>query len=126
MTCGSIGVGFGIPVVDTGKVRIGKDRVGKVITSGVNAAEDPVNEIINIFYNSINPTINYGNKTSRGAADWLIKKYGLEETTKLAEAACSVHGMPYAPVITTPYQLKEKLSQLGAYIKKNNQTVVSI
>lgn len=72
----------------------------------------PVMQIFEVFYRSVNPTINYGNRTSRSAAEFLIGKYGLEKTVSIAKYACSVQTEQYAPTITTPYQLKEKLAAL--------------
>jgi len=74
-----------------------------------------INDILEIFYEQVNPTINFGNKTSRDATSFLIKKFGLEQTKRLAMFSCSVQGKEYAPTITTPYQLKEKLASLKIY-----------
>ena len=74
-----------------------------------------INEIFEIFYKQVNPVINFGNKTSRDAAGFLINKFGLEETKKIAKFSCSVQGKEYVPIINTPYQLKEKLASLKTY-----------
>ena len=89
------------------------------------AEHDSINRLFDILYR-VNPTLNYGNKSQRAAAQTLIGKFGLEKTIKLAEAAVFCAGQKFAPVITTPYQLKEKLAQLINYIKKeqSNQIVV--
>lgn len=71
-----------------------------------------VEQVFEIFYRTVNPNINYGNKTSRGAAEFLIKKYGLEKTLQAARFACEAQSQQYAPTITTPYQLKEKMAAL--------------
>ena len=81
---------------------------------------DEINQIFDIFYNSVNPTINYGNKTSRLAVKELLDKYPLDDLKRITEYACSVQGKPYTPVITTPYQLKEKLGALKIYKDKEN------
>lgn len=81
-----------------------------------------VKQVFDIFYNSINPSLNYGNNTSRKACEWLIKKYGLEKVLRTAEYACSIYGKEYAPTITTPYQLKDKLSNLIAYKGKQDNS----
>ena len=78
-----------------------------------------VNELFRVFYEGNNPGINFGNVTSRKAAEWLIRRYGLEKAKATAEYAVSLTGKKYAPVITTPYQLKEKLGQLIAYYESN-------
>ena len=82
-----------------------------------------VNEIMNIFY-KINPALNFQNKTSRSACEWLIKKYKKENVIRMAEAVVAVQGKPYAPVATTPYQMKEKLAQFKIYFdnQKNNKS----
>lgn len=77
-----------------------------------------INEIIDLFYNSINPNINYGNSTTRKSAEFLIKKYGLENLKVAVNYAISIQGKQYAPTITTPYQLKEKMSSLVIYKQK--------
>lgn len=79
------------------------------------------NQIFNVFYETINKQINFGNRGWREAAKDLIKNYGLEETVSLAKLACQVQGQPFAPTITNPYQLKEKLASLQIFIKKNLQ-----
>ena len=102
------------------KIKEESNKEINIATSHEVADKDPINLIFEIFYKSINPTINFGNKTNRDAAKFLIDKFGLKEIMKLTELACSVQGKPYAPTITTPYQLKEKLSALGVYLKKEN------
>ena len=77
-----------------------------------------VDKIFDLFYQSINPTINWGNTTSRKAAEELIKKLGIDKAVRTAEYAISVQGEPYAPTITTPYQLKEKFAALLVFHKK--------
>lgn len=89
-----------------------------------------VNVVIEIFQR-INPTINYANKTTRNATKWMIEKWGLDKVIQVAEYAISIYGRPYAPTITTPYQLKEKLAALKAYkeredAKQNTNTIRSL
>ncbi len=83
-------------------------------------AVDNIQLIFNVFYEGNNPTINFGNKTSRKAAEFLIKKFGLEKSTAMALYAVSVTGEEFAPTITTPFQLREKLASLIAYHKRKN------
>ncbi len=74
--------------------------------------QDDIQKIFDLFYKNINPNINFGNKTERKAADWLISKYGYDKVLAAAEYAISVQNNKYAPTITTPYQLKEKMAAL--------------
>jgi hypothetical protein len=96
------------------QVRVGKVRLGKDSREHNTTTADAVDvqPLFKIFYETINPTINFGNKTSRKAAEFLIRKFGLEKTLEVAKYAISVQSEKYAPTITTPYQLKEKLSAL--------------
>ena len=82
---------------------------------------EQIQEVIDLFYNSVNPNINYGNKTTRSACKFLIDKYGVDQVKRATEYAVSVQGKPYAPTITTPFQLKEKMSQLAIYKQKQEQ-----
>jgi len=108
----------GISMVDAGEDRIVENSRGKK-TSEQSSHE--INKVFDVFY-EINPTINYGNKTSRKAAEWMIHKWGVDAVISMAEYACSIHGKPYAPTVTTPYQLKEKISTIKAYKEKQENT----
>jgi hypothetical protein len=97
------------------KNRIDKKRIEKnSISSDLKVAG--VDDIMKIFY-KINPTLNWGTKTNRKACEDLIKKFGLEDTKRMAEQVIGVQGKPYTPVATTPYQMKEKLAQFAIYFK---------
>lgn len=74
-----------------------------------------VQDVFKAFYQTINPNINFGNKTQRQAAAWLISKYGLEKTLAAAKYAIEVQNKQYAPTITNPYQLKEKMAALAKF-----------
>ncbi len=93
------------------------------------ADKKQIDQIIDVFYQSVNPTINWGNTTNRKATADLIKRFGLKGTLKMAEQICSVQGKDrYAPVVTTPYQMKEKLAQFKIYFEKerNSNNIVKI
>jgi len=116
-----------VSTLDT-QVRLGKDRLGKVsIGKDISSEQSSqIKQVLDIFY-KFNPTLNWGNKTNRSAAEFMIKKFGLEETKRMAEAIRSVQGKPYAPVATTPYQMKEKLAQFKIYFEsqKNNKPKIA-
>jgi len=77
-----------------------------------------INEIFRLFYESINPQVNFGNKTDRKALEFLISKYSYEKVLKFTKYAISIQGLEFAPVITTPSELKNRLAKLGIYFKK--------
>ena len=66
----------------------------------------PTNVVIELFKN-LNPSYErlFANKTERAAADRLVQKYGPERLGKIIEYAKYANTQPYAPTITTPYQL---------------------
>lgn len=90
-----------------------------------------VNQLMEVFQMNLNPTINYGNKTQRRALQELIHFMGIEKLKNLIKYCAKIQGEEFAPIITTPYQLKEKLGQLIAYSKKidnksNKPSIASI
>lgn len=78
-------------------------------------------KIIEVFYLTINPTISWGNKTNQTACEFLIKSLGVDRAIARAKYACQIQmGQDkFAPVITTPYQLKEKMTQLERYYNQH-------
>lgn len=80
-----------------------------------------INRIFQVFYDTVNKHVNFGNKTSRKAAKSLMDAYGIDEAVSLAKAACLVQGLPYAPTITDPYQLEQKLAALQIFVKRSQQ-----
>lgn len=100
------------------KETITKDKY--VATLGVAWKE--IKKVMDIFY-QVNPTLSWNNKTTLKACADLIKKFGLENTIKMAEQIVAVQGKQYAPTATTPYQMKEKLAQFKIYFdrQKNNK-----
>lgn len=93
-----------------------KDTFTKDISEASPRSESQ--ELFKLFYETINPNINFANKTDRFAADWLISKYGLDKTLAAAKFAVSIQGQKYSPTITTPYQLKEKMAALAKFKKQ--------
>lgn len=78
-----------------------------------------VNNLVELFkpLNPIGYKRWYSNKTQRGAIERLNKEMG--DKLKFAiEAAAKVQGLSYAPGISTPLQLEEKLPALRAFIIK--------
>ena len=85
-----------------------------------------LNPVIDLF-KSINPTYErfFRNKTERASLERLIKKFGEEWVIKLIKRLPEINKMPYAPVITTPYELEVKLGKLKIFLQqeqaKNNR-----
>lgn len=114
--------------VSTGKskVRLGKSKVSLSCDQRSQKKErSPVEQIIDVFYDSVNPTINYGNKTSRSAAEWLIKKYTLPKAIAMCQKVCIAQSpeniTQFTPTCTTPNQLKESIAKWVLYFQKQEK-----
>lgn len=77
-------------------------------------------EVFNQFKQQLNPVINFGHKTNRKDAEYLIKQIGLTKVLEIIRYAESLQGTKYAPTITTPSQLRSKFGELMAFYKKEN------
>jgi len=75
-----------------------------------------INSFIKLF-EKVNPTYErlYSNKTQRSALERLLKKFGIEKVRNLILYLPSLLGKEYAPVVATPLQLENKLSQVVNY-----------
>lgn len=76
-------------------------------------------DLIKLF-TPINPTVNrlYLNKGQTDALKRLLKEHGYHKIKSVIEALPKIVNQPYAPVITTPYALEQKLGQLILYMQK--------
>jgi hypothetical protein len=122
---------IGIPAVDAGKDRLGKDRIGEgsidTIVSEHSSQNKDIQEIFDVFYKTVNPTIQFQNKTQRNAAKELIKRLGKEKAIKAAQYAVTIQarGDKYCPRITTPVQLLNKHGELQVYYSQHSQSNVA-
>ena len=80
---------------------------------------DEVNLLLGEFKKDINPTINFGNTTQRKSCMDLIKQFGYEKVLNTLNYYRTIQTDKYAPTITTPLQLKEKMGQLIAFYNKS-------
>ena len=65
----------------------------------------------------------FSNKTERASAERLIKKYGLEKMLATTAQLPVIIVKPYAPKITTPYELERDLGKLIAFVKQNENII---
>jgi hypothetical protein len=87
--------------------------------SNASVAMEGLNEIISLF-KSLNPSYErlFSNKTERAAAERLAKKMGREDLEMVIGFAARANSLPYAPTITTPYELEKNLGKLQAFYNK--------
>jgi len=83
------------------------------------SGDNEVNKLLSIFL-EINPAINFGNKTERKDLEWFLSKYGYEKVEATIRYAISIQSKKYAPVITTPHQLKNNFSKLIIFKNKED------
>mgnify|MGYP000166693168 CR=1 FL=1 len=76
-----------------------------------------INQLIEGF-EPVNPTFArlFKIKQQRDALQRLVKQFGIERVQKMIAALPEVVGKPYAPVITKPTELENKLGQLRAFV----------
>ena len=81
--------------------------------------EKNVAELIKMF-EPINPTTYrlYNNITQRKAIKRMLDKFGYQKLEQIIKFLPKVVGREYAPTITTPVQLENKMAQLITYIQK--------
>lgn len=85
------------------------------------ASEEAIDKVIKVFELTINAAIDYKGKKNREAAKYLIQKFGLKRTLNEAGYACDIQSKKFAPVVASPYQLKEKFGEIEAYYQRNSQ-----
>ncbi len=106
-----------------------KDNSNKDIVKKKEIAKPSfaINELISLF-KEINPSYEklFSNKTQRSALERLVKKHGHEEIKKVIETLPMISKEKYAPVITTPLQLEDKLGRLIIFMRNKKKSDVSI
>lgn len=77
------------------------------------------NELISLFA-PVNPSYKtlYPQKGQRLALERMINEHGREKVERAIKALPAVVGKPYAPTITSPYELEKKMGSLVAYLQK--------
>ena len=79
----------------------------------------PVNSFIDLFA-PINPSYQrlFANTNQRKAIERLLNQFGMEQLKKIIEYTAAVQGKMYAPVITTPLELEQKVGKLMSYAQR--------
>ena len=89
-----------------------------------NIKNNNINIIIGMFKN-VNPSYErlFANKTQRASVERLLKKYGEAWLRSLINRLPDIIKMPYAPQITTPYELEMKLGKLKIFLEQEKNKV---
>lgn len=97
----------------------------KATTNKSEADAPQISEVIKLF-EIVNPSVSrmYGNKTQRASCQRMLTQYGFEKIQQLVAVLQKTNTMKYAPTITTPLQLEDKMAQLLAFIRKEKENEV--
>ncbi len=100
----------------------------KVISIDTSNTSDVPSQDIVLFIESfkdVNPSFDrlFSNKTERSCAERLIRKYGITKMIATAENLPDIISKPYAPRITTPYELERNLGKLLAFVEQNKNII---
>lgn len=91
-------------------------------TPGVSGKE--IAEVISLF-KDVNPSSYgkwYNNTTQREAISRLLEKFPIDQLARAIAVLPQTNQQKYAPVITTPLQLEDKMASLKAFIQKSKPT----
>ncbi len=85
---------------------------------------DEINLLLDFFKKTVNPHINFGNKTERKACFDLLKAYGLEKIkTSLLFLEEKRKTDKFLPIITTPYELWTKWAKIKQHLTTNKRKI---
>jgi len=95
------------------------DKNRMIVIAEQSSAGKEINDLIELF-KPINPTYErlFSNNTQRDALGRLIKKFGREKVEEMIKSLPRIFGKPYAPRISTPYLLEQKLADLISYFQQ--------
>jgi len=100
-----------------------KETIQKKLTKEIYS-KHTCNKLLGLF-KDINPSYEnlFVNKSERKSMDSLVSKYGEEKMYNLIINLQSIVERPYAPRITTPYELERKMGQLILFLKQEKLKV---
>lgn len=112
--------------IDCNVTKNAKDSKEIQISNASVAESVKLNDLIELF-KPVNPSYDrlFGNVTQREALERLLKKHGAEKITKVIKALEFSQGRMFAPDITTPKQLEDKLGSLNAFFKREKERIES-
>lgn len=99
---------------------VSRKKGSKALTEPT-AVEKDARALMAAFYDyNINKQLNFANKTERAAAEFMVRQIGLDKLLPVIASLAHSNGQQYAPIITTPYELRMRWAKLVAYWKRNN------
>ena len=106
--------------------KVKNDKNDKKTIKAKQSFAPEINPLIEKF-KTINPSYTrfFANKTQRAALERLVKTHGLAKTQWAIEVLEETNGKRFAPTITTPLQLEDKLAQLIVFLKKTQSSGIA-
>jgi len=94
------------------------NNINNIISIETEVSKE-VNRLIKLF-EPINPSYKtlFGNKTQRTALERLLKEHGIEKVESMIKSLPEVIIKPYAPRVTTPLKLEQKLGELVVFVSQ--------
>jgi hypothetical protein len=108
-----------------GQHKLSKVKLSKVkLDNKLSKDNLATNDLIDLF-KSVNPNHErlFVNITQRSAIERMVKKFGSEKMTKLINILPKTNKLQYAPSITTPVQLEQKMANLKVFLEKREEEV---
>lgn len=91
------------------------------------STKEKINSMIP-FFNDVNPSYErlYAIPAQRAALSRLVDKYGPKWVAGIIKRLPEITSRPYAPRITTPYELEMKLGQLKVFLQQEKQKATKV
>ncbi len=104
-----------------------KNNTNKKNTNIAKQSFAGLNDLIELF-KPVNPSYErlFANTTQRAILERLVKKMGQEKLKEILSILSKINKTPYAPTITTPLQLENKLGDLIAFLQKERSKLPTI
>jgi Mn-dependent DtxR family transcriptional regulator len=108
-----------IPMVENNYTPIGENNQVREEYIEESIDQQGINHLMNLF-KEVNPSYKtlFGNNTQRGALKRLVGEHTEEKIEELIKSLPEIVTRPYAPKITTPLQLEQKLGELLIFISQ--------
>ena len=90
-----------------------------ILSNGQATTGKEFNDLLYLF-KPVNPSYErlFPNKSQRASLERLVEKHGVEKITNVIKCLPEAISKPYAPRITTPCQLEQKLGDLIAFLNQ--------
>ena len=100
------------------KTNINKNLISTSTQKNNGIKGSDINALLDIFYQEFKDQKVFKHRGHRQSAEFLIDKHGIDKAIQYANAALKVRNMQFAPVITTPTELRDKFPKLVTFFQR--------